>query len=308
MSMTPIYGKPDPDEAIATVHRALELGVNHIDSSDAYAGGTNEELLARAIAGKRDQVLLATKFGQVRHPDGSMEIAGSPDYVRSACEASLKRLDTDYIDLYYQHRVDTDVPIEDTIGAMAELKQQGKIRALGMSEAHPDTIRRALKVHDIAAVQIEYSLWTRFVEQEHLPLCHDNNIGFVAYSPIGRGFLSGSIRSADDLAPEADGRAGHPRFQADSIEKNVSLLKPIEDMAAAKGCTMAQLAIAWVNCAGDDIFPLPGSGKRAHLEENVKAAEIELSAAERAQLAELVIADDVEGERYPPAMMKIVNV
>lgn len=308
MSMTPMYGRPDREESIASVHRAVELGINHIDTSDAYAFGANEELLALALEGKREKMIVASKFGQVISRDGSRYINGKPDYVRSACEASLKRLKIDHIDLYYQHRVDPNVPIEDTIGAMAELKQAGKIGAIGLSEAAPKTIRAAHKVHPIAALQTEYSLWTRMVEDEHLALCRELGIAFIAYSPMGRGFLTGEIRSVDDLGAQSDWRVNHPRFAPENIERNLSLLHPIENMAKAKGCTMAQIAIAWVNGAGDDVFALAGSAKRTHLEENVKALDIELSPAERAELSSSVHADEASGERYPPGMIEAVNV
>jgi len=235
-----LYGAVDEANAVAAIHKAIEIGIDMIDTSDSYAGGKNEELVGAAIADRRDKVMLATKFGQVRHPDGKMDIVGTPEYVRSACEASLKRLGLDHIDLYYQHRVDANVPVEETVGEMARLLEEGKIRAIGLSEASPETVRRAHKIHPIAAIQMEYSLWTRFVEDEHVPQCEELGIALVGYAPIGRGFLSGSVRTAADLGDEGDTRGNHPRFQGDNLEKNIAILKPIEEMAKDKGCTMAQ--------------------------------------------------------------------
>jgi aryl-alcohol dehydrogenase-like predicted oxidoreductase len=307
MGMTPIYGEPDPDECIATVHRAIELGVTFIDTADAYGNGKNEELVGRALAGRRDQVVLATKFGNIRHPDGRRDVNGRPDYVPQACDASLKRLDVEAIDLYYLHRVDPDVPIEDTVGAMARLVEQGKVRYIGLSEAGAGTLRRAHAVHQIAALQTEYSLWCREVEAEILPACRELGIGFVAYSPLGRGFLSGTITSLDALA-ENDRRRDHPRFHADNLERNVGLLGALEELAEARDCTPAQIAIAWLLAQGDDIVPIPGTKRRKYLEENAAALEIRLTEAERARLAEAFPPGVTAGDRYPAGQMKRVGI
>lgn len=307
-SMTKIYGNPDPEEGVRTIHRALEMGVNHLDTADVYQNGDNEKLVGGAIAGKRDQYVVATKFGQVVRPDGTRTIDGSPEYIRKSCEGSLQRLGTDYIDLYYMHRIDADTPIEESIGALADLVKEGKIRAIGISEASVESLRRGSKVHHIAALQSEYSLWTRFVEKEHLPLCKELGTSLLAYAPIGRGFLSGSIRSDKDLGEVGETRRNHPRFRGDNLERNLALLGPIEEMARQKGCTMAQLAIAWVRKAGPTVFPLAGSGKVRHLEENVAAMDVQLSADERRQLTEAVSGVDVVGERYPEGMMEHLNV
>ncbi len=261
MSMTPIYGKPDPDEAIATVRRALDLGVTMIDTADAYNDGKNETLVGRALEGRRDEAILATKFGNIRYPDGRREVNGHPDYVREACEASLARLGTDRIDLFYIHRIDPNVPIEDTVGAMADLKAEGKILHLGLSEAAPDTIRRAHATHPITALQTEYSLWCRDVEAEHLPLCRELGIGFVAYSPLGRGLLTGAIGTLDDME-EDDRRRDHPRFAPENLARNVALVATLKDLAAREDCTPSQLAIAWILSRGDGIMPIPGTRRR----------------------------------------------
>jgi len=232
-SMTQIYGAPNPEDGIATINRAIELGITHFDTADTYADGANEKLVGKVFKPVRDKLVIATKFGQVKHPDGTRSINGRPEYVRQACEASLKRLGMDYIDLYYQHRIDANVPVEETVGEMARLLEEGKIRAIGLSEASPETVRRAHKIHPIAAIQMEYSLWTRFVEDEHVPQCEELGIALVGYAPIGRGFLSGSVRTAADLGDEGDTRGNHPRFQGDNLEKNVAILKPIEEMAKA---------------------------------------------------------------------------
>jgi aryl-alcohol dehydrogenase-like predicted oxidoreductase len=280
MGMTPIYGTPDEGECIATLHRALDMGVDMIDTSDAYAFGKNEDLIGRAIAGHRDRVILATKFGNLRNPDGTTAVNGRPDYVRQACEASLKRLGTDVIDLYYVHRIDPTVPIEDTVGAMADLKAQGKIRHLGLSEAAPDTLRRAHATHPIAALQTEYSLWTRDVETELMDLCKELGTGFVAYSPLGRGFLTGAIDTPDALA-ENDRRRDHPRFSPENMAQNARLARKVRDLAEAEGCTAAQLALAWVLSRGDHIVPIPGTKRRTWLEQNMGALDLSLSADTR---------------------------
>jgi aryl-alcohol dehydrogenase-like predicted oxidoreductase len=303
MSMTPIYGVPDPDEAIATLHRAPDIGIDFIDTSDAYgANGANEELIGRALKGRRDRYILATKFGNIRLPDGRPSAKGNPDYVIEACEKSLKRLGTDTIDLYYIHRVDDTVPIEDTVGALVRLKEQGKVRHLGISEAGTSTIRRAYKVHPMAALQTEYSLWTRDVEREILPLCHDLGIGFVAYSPLGRGFLTGTVAAADGL-PQNDARRSMPRFQAANAQQNQKLVETLKRLAANEGCPPAQLAIAWLLLRGPRVVPLPGTSKRKWLEENAKAADLRPSAATLKALDETFRPGVAQGERYPAPMM-----
>jgi aryl-alcohol dehydrogenase-like predicted oxidoreductase len=303
MGLTPIYGHADEGQAVATVHRAIDLGVTFFDSSDAYAFGANEERLAKAIAGRRNGLIIATKFGQIRHADGSMDVSGKPDYVIQACEASLKRLKLDVIDLYYQHRVDATVPIEDTVGAMVKLKEQGKIRHLGLSEAAPRTIRRAHKVHPIAALQTEYSLWTRDVETEILPTCRELGIGFVAYAPLGRGFLSGAIRSLDVLEKD-DRRRAMPRYQGDNLTHNLKLLDVVEAIARAKGCTPAAVAIAWTMARGPDIVPIPGTKRREYLEQNVAADRVTLGGEDLAALERAFPPQVAAGERYPAEQMK----
>jgi aryl-alcohol dehydrogenase-like predicted oxidoreductase len=303
MGLTPIYGHADEADAIATVHHAIALGVNFFDSSDAYAFGANEERLAKAIAGRRQGLIIATKFGQIRHKDGSMDVSGKPDYVIEACEASLKRLKIDVIDLYYQHRVDATVPIEDTVGAMVKLKEQGKIRYLGLSEAAPQTIRRAHKVHPIAALQTEYSLWTRDVEREILPTCRELGIGFVAYSPLGRGFLTAAIKTLDVLEKD-DRRRAMPRYQGDNLTHNLKLLGTIETIAEAKRCTPAAVAIAWTLARGKDIVPIPGTKRRHYLEQNVVADRVELNADDLAALERAFPPDAASGARYPAEQMK----
>ncbi|WP_040485919.1 aldo/keto reductase [Lutibaculum baratangense] len=307
MSMTPIYGTPDPDEAVATIHRALEIGVTMIDTADAYNDGKNETLVGRALQGHRDKAFLATKFGNIRYPDGRREVNGSPDHVRAACEASLKRLGTDRIDLFYIHRIDPNVPIEDTVGAMADLKQEGKVVHLGLSEAAPATIRRAHATHPIAALQTEYSLWARDVEAEHIPLCRELGIGFVAYSPLGRGLLTGTIAAVDDME-ENDRRRDHPRFEADNLAKNMALVEVLRDCAAREGCTPSQLAIAWVLAQGDDIVPIPGTRRRRWLEENAAAADLAPSAETLAALDRAFAPGAGAGTRYPAGQMKRVNL
>ena len=303
MSMTPIYGQPDPDEAIATLHRATDLGIDFIDTSDAYgANGANEELVGRALQGRREKYILATKFGNIRLPDGRPGAKGNPEHVIDACEKSLKRLGTDVIDLYFIHRVDDTVPIEDTVGAMTRLKAQGKIRHLGISEAGASTIRRAHKVHPMAALQTEYSLWTRDVEQEILPLAHELGIGFVAYSPLGRGFLTGTVASADAL-PENDARRGMPRFQGGNAQQNQKLVEAIKELAAGEDCSPAQLCIAWLLSRKPAVVPLAGSSKRKWLEENAQAADLRPSAATLAALDNAFRPGVTQGTRYPAPMM-----
>jgi aryl-alcohol dehydrogenase-like predicted oxidoreductase len=305
MGMSEFYGAHDDAQSIDTIHRALDLGVNFLDTADMYGPFTNEQLVGRAIRSRRDEVVLATKFGNVRGQDGGfLGVNGRPDYVRQACDASLQRLGVEHIDLYYQHRVDTNVPIEETVGAMAELVHAGKVRHLGLSEAAPQTIRRAHKVHPIAALQTEYSLWSRDPEDEILPAVRELGIGFVAYSPIGRGFLSGQWRSIDDLAPD-DWRRANPRFQGENFQRNLDLVKKIEEIAREKGVTPAQLAIAWVMAQGDDIVPIPGSKSRKHLEENVAAADVELTRDELARIDEVAPKGAAAGDRYPN--MALVN-
>ena len=303
MSMTPIYGVPDPDEAIATLHRAPEIGMDFIDTSDAYgANGANEELVGRALKGRREKYILATKFGNVRLPDGKPGAIGRPDYVIEACDKSLKRLGTDYIDLYYIHRVDNTVPIEDTVGAMAKLKAQGKIRHLGISEAGPATIRRAHKTHPIAALQTEYSLWSRDVEAEILPLCDELGIGFAGYAPLGRGFLTATVASGDAM-PQNDMRRNMPRFQGDNAKQNQALVDALKDLAAKERCTPAQLAIAWVLSRRPPVVPLVGASKRKWLEENAKATEITISAATLGALDRTFQPGATKGDRYAAPMM-----
>jgi aryl-alcohol dehydrogenase-like predicted oxidoreductase len=303
MGMSEFYGATDEAESLATLHRALELGVTFFDTADMYGPFKNEELLGKALAGKRDRAVIATKFGNRRGADGSyFGISGKPDYVRSACDASLKRLGVDHIDLYYQHRVDSNVPIEDTVGAMAGLVQAGKVRFLGLSEAAPETIRRAHKTHPITALQTEYSLWSRDVEAEILPLVRSLGIGFVAYSPLGRGFLSGRFKTAEDI-PADDWRRNNPRFQGDNLVANQALVATVEEVAREKGVTPAQLALAWVLSRGDDIVPIPGTKRRKYLEENAAASDIKLTAADLSRLDHLT----VSGDRYPPGAMKSLN-
>jgi aryl-alcohol dehydrogenase-like predicted oxidoreductase len=308
MGMSDFYGPADEAESVATLHRALELGVTFLDTADMYGPFRNEELLGRALRGRRDRVVLATKFGNRRAPDGAfLGICGTPDYVRSACDASLQRLGVEVIDLYYQHRVDPSVPIEETVGAMAGLVKAGKVRYLGLSEAGPATIRRAHAVHPISALQTEYSLWTRDPEAEVLPTVRALGIGFVAYSPLGRGFLTGRFRSADDLAAD-DWRRQNPRFQGENLGRNLALLGRVEALAREKGVTPAQLALAWVLSRGPDVVPIPGTRRRARLEENAAAAAVSLSAAELARLEEAMPPGAAAGTRYPEAGMRSVGL
>ena len=299
MGMSEFYGPIDEAEAVATIHRALELGVTFLDTADMYGAGANERLVGRAIAGRRGSVVLATKFGVVRGENPTdRSISGRPEYVRDACEASLRRLDVDHIDLYYQHRVDPQTPIEETVGAMAELVAAGKVRYLGLSEAAPETVRRAHAVHPISALQTEYSLWTRDPEDEVLPTVRELGIGFVAYSPLGRGFLTGQIRSVDDLAPD-DFRRHSPRLQGDNFQRNLDLVGRVKEIAQAKAVTPGQLALAWVLAQGADIVPIPGTKRRSYLEENVGANEVELSDDDLRRIDEAAPVGAAAGDRYP---------
>jgi aryl-alcohol dehydrogenase-like predicted oxidoreductase len=298
MGMSEFYGETDDAEAVQTIHRALELGVTFLDTADMYGPFTNERLVGRAIAGHRDDVVLATKFGNVRGEHGErLGVRGDPAYVRQACDASLGRLGVDHIDLYYQHRVDTRVPIEETVGAMAELVQQGKVRYLGLSEASGETVRRAHAVHPISALQSEYSLWSRDVEQQVLPAVRDLGIGFVAYSPLGRGFLTGRFTSPDDLSEE-DFRHHHPRFQGENFERNLGIVERVRSIAEDKDVTPAQLALAWVLHQGEDLVPIPGTKRRRYLEENLAATEVRLSADDLRRLDEAAPPGGTAGDRY----------
>jgi len=306
MGMSEFYGPGNEAESIRTIHRALALGVNFLDTADIYGLGANEELVGKAIRDRRDQAVLATKFGNVRGKDGSwLGVNGKPDYVRSCCDASLRRLGVDVIDLYYQHRVDPETPIEETVGAMADLVRQGKVRYLGLSEAAPETIRRACAVHPITALQTEYSLWTRDPEPEVLPTCRENNMAFVAYSPLGRGALTGAIRRLDDLA-EGDYRRGSPRFSGNNLSRNLFLVDRLTEMAAEKKCRPAQLALAWLLARGEDIFPIPGTKHINRLEENIGALEVPLTLQEVARLDAAFPAGAAAGTRYPEQAMKAV--
>ncbi|MEP6983284.1 MAG: aldo/keto reductase [Sphingomicrobium sp.] len=308
MGMSEFYGAHSDQESIATIHHALDRGVNFLDTADMYGVGRNEELVGKAIRDRRDGVFLATKFGNVRGPGGEfLGVKGDPDYVRSACEASLKRLGVEVIDLYYQHRVDANVPIEDTVGAMARLKEEGKIRFLGLSEAAPRTIRRAAAVHTITAVQTELSLWSRDAEAEVLPTVRELGIGYVAYSPLGRGFLTGQIKSPDDF-PEDDFRKFHPRFQGENFAKNIELVGEVEAIAKEKGCTTAQLALAWVLAQGEDIVPIPGTKRVRYLDENIGALDVKLTGEELRRLDEILPPGAAAGPRYHDRGMETVNL
>jgi aryl-alcohol dehydrogenase-like predicted oxidoreductase len=299
MGMSEFYGPRDDAESVATIHRALELGITLLDTADIYGPFTNEVLVGRAIRDRRDRVVLATKFGNVRTPDGAwLGVNGSPEYVRSCCDASLKRLGVDHIDLYYQHRVDTRVPIEETVGAMAELVRQGKVRYLGLSEAAPATIRRAHAVHPITALQTEYSLWSREPEAEILRTVRELGIGFVAYSPLGRAFLTGEVKGPGTLA-EDDRRRDWPRFTGENLRRNLELIAPIEALARERGATSAQIALAWVLAKGTDIVPIPGTKRRPYLEENAAAATLELTADEVRRLDSAIPPGATAGDRYP---------
>lgn len=307
MGMSQSYGVPDDEESIATIHRAIELGVTFLDTADAYGPHTNERLVGRAIEGHRDEVILATKFGQEFRPDGTRGVNGRPGYVRQACDASLQRLGVDHIDLYYQHRVDPDVPIEETWGAMSELVSAGKVRFLGISEAAPATLRRAHAVHPVAAGQYEYSLFSRDPERELLPVMRELGVGLVCYSPLGRGLLTGAVPKSEEMS-ERDFRRNHPRFRGDNLTHNLALAAKIADIAAAREVTAAQLALAWVLARGEDIVAIPGTKRRGYLDQNAAAVDIELDAEDLRQLDEVAPHGAAAGDRYPPAMMARVGV
>lgn len=308
MGMSEFYGATDEKESIATIQRALDLGITLLDTADVYGPYLNEELVGRAIRDRRDQVVLATKFGIVRNPaqPNARGVNGQPDYVRESCDASLQRLGVETIDLYYQHRVDPKTPIEDTVGAMAGLVQEGKVRFIGLSEASPETLRRACAIHPVSALQTEYSLWSRDPEENILPTCRELGVGFVAYSPLGRGFLAGQIKRFEDLASD-DYRRNSPRFQGDNFNRNLALVRRIEEMAHRKGCTASQLALAWVLSQGPDVVPIPGTKHRKYLEENVAAMQLRLSKADLTKIEEVAPKGAVAGLRYPEHIMQLVG-
>jgi aryl-alcohol dehydrogenase-like predicted oxidoreductase len=307
MGMSEFYGPADEQEAVATIHRTLDLGINFLDTADIYGMGRNEELVGKAIKERRDQVVLATKFGIVRGPDGAfVGVKGHPEYLRRACEASLRRLGVETIDLYYQHRVDPETPVEETAGAVTRLIEEGKVRCFGISEAAPETMRRVHAVQPLAALQTEYSLWSRDVEAAILPTCRELGIGFVAYSPLGRGFLTGSFKSPRDLSAE-DWRRNNPRFLEENFKKNLALVAEVEALAGGKGCLPAQVALAWLLARGEDIIPIPGSKSRRHLEENIGALEVQLSGDDISRLDRSMPPGAAAGDRYPEEAMQHVN-